>query len=124
KDKVPILLIHGSRSNEAQWVVGRQFLKKEEYGSVFSLNLDGLVSNDPKKGIEDYARKVSEKIAEIKARTGQNEVILIGHSMGCVVAGYYAEYLARSESTIVKHVISFASPWQGSPFLDRHFPRL
>ncbi len=120
KDKIPILLIHGSRSNEAQWILGRQFLKKEEYGSVFSLNLDGLASNDPTKGIDDYAQTVSEKIKEIKAKTGQNQVILIGHSMGGLVAGYYAQHLAPKGE--IKHIMSVATPWQGTPFLARHFP--
>ncbi len=118
KDKTPILLIHGSGFNESEWIVGRQFLKKEEYGSVFSLNLDGLASNESEKGIEDYAyQKVLLKIREIKEKTGQNEVILIGHSMGGMVAGHYAEHFARAENTIVKHVISIATPWQGAPLL-------
>lgn len=44
--KTPILLLHGSGFNQSEWVVGRQFLKKKQYGSIFSLNYDGLVSNE------------------------------------------------------------------------------
>jgi len=80
---VPILLLHGNGFNESQWILGREFLKKEQYGSVFSLNYDGLVTNDPKKGIDDYAaEKVRDKILQIKKLTGQDRVILVGHSMG------------------------------------------
>lgn len=115
--KIPILLLHGSGFNETEWVVGRQFLKKDEYGSVFSMNYDGLVSNDSSKGIEDYARdKVSKEVKRIKELTGSDEIIIVGHSMGGLIAGYYAEFLA--EPNEVKHVISIASPWQGSPTID------
>lgn len=121
QDKTPILLLHGSGSNESTWLLGRYFLKKENYGSVFSLNYDGLLSNDPKKGIDDYAQnKVRQKILEIQQKTGQDRVILIGHSMGGLIAGFYAEHLADLDQIQVDHIISIASPWQGSPIIDRY----
>lgn len=119
KGKIPILLVHGSGFNESEWIVGRQFLRKDAYGSVFSLNYDGLVSNDPKMGIDDYARgKVRDKIKEISRLTESNQVILIGHSMGGMISGYYAEHHARDDGINVKHVICIASPWQGTPVID------
>ncbi len=117
--KTPILLLHGSGFNQSEWVVGRQFLKKEQYGSVFSLNYDGLVSNDPHKGIEDYARdKISAEVKRIKALTGSDRVILMGHSMGGMIAGYYAEHFAEADKVNIEHVISIATPWQGTPMVD------
>ncbi len=116
--KTPILLLHGSGFNESEWVLGRQFLKKEKYGSVFSVNYDGLVSNDPAKGIDDYAmEKVREKISEIAKQTAQSKVILIGHSMGGLIASYYAERLSAEDNIEVKLVITIASPWKGAPLL-------
>lgn len=117
--KIPILLLHGSGFNQSEWVVGRQFLKKEQYGSVFSLNYDGLVSNDPNKGIEDYARdKISAEVKRIKVLTGSDKVILMGHSMGGMIAGYYAEHFAEADEVNIEHVISIATPWQGTPMVD------
>lgn len=119
QDKIPILLIHGNGFNETEWVLGRQFLKKEHYGSVFSLNYDGLLTNDSKMGIDDYAKeKISHKIKEIKKATGQNEIILIGHSMGGLIASQYAENIAVDDKTTIKHIISIATPWQGAPLLN------
>ncbi len=117
--KIPILLLHGSGFNETEWIVGRQFLKKEQYGSVFSLNYDGLVSNDPGRGIEDYARdKIRAEVKKIKETTGSAKVILVGHSMGGMIAGYYAEHFSEADQVTIEHVISIATPWQGSPTVD------
>jgi pimeloyl-ACP methyl ester carboxylesterase len=118
--KIPIVLIHGSGFNDTLWIVGRQYLRKKKYGSVFSFNLDKITDWDPKKGIDDYAKeRVSVEMKRIKELTGQNEVILIGHSMGGMVAGYYAENCAEQDGIKVKHVISIASPWKGSPTIDK-----
>jgi pimeloyl-ACP methyl ester carboxylesterase len=118
KNAIPILLIHGSGFNESCWLLGRLFLRKKNYGSVFSLNYDGLVTNDPLKGIDDYAEgKLSEKIIVIKKMTQQDEIILIGHSMGGLISSYYAQYQAVKDQVEVKHLISIASPWKGVPIL-------
>ncbi len=126
KHTTPIILIHGSGFNQVEWAVGRLFLNKTAYGSVFSFNCDGLVSNDPKKGIDDYAKeKLRAKIEEVAKATGSNRVILIGHSMGGMIAGHYAERLAEHHQTaagdriLVPHVISIATPWRGTPMIDR-----
>ena len=119
RNKIPILQIHGSGFCEIEWAASWPWLSKEEYGSVFTLNLDGLASNEPHMGIEDYARgKIRDKIRAIKQLTGQNEVILMGHSMGGLVAAYYAEHCAVEDGTTVRHVISIATPWHGAPLLN------
>lgn len=118
-NQIPILLLHGSNFNETQWIIGRQFLKKKEYGSVFSLNYGGILGMDPKLGIEDFTHnKIRAKILDIKEKTGSDEVILIGHSMGGLIAGYYAENLSEQDQVKIKNVISIASPWHGAPAID------
>jgi pimeloyl-ACP methyl ester carboxylesterase len=113
--KPPILLLHGSNSFEGMFVVGRHYLKKEKYGSLFSLNYD----DDRAKGIDNFAQVViREKILEIKQLTKQNNIILIGHSMGGLVAGYYAEHCADEDGVSIEHVISIGSPWQGAQALS------
>ncbi len=119
KNKIAILQIHGSGFCEIEWVASWPWLSKEAYGSVFTLNLDGLASNEHHMGVDDYARgKIRDKICEIKQLTGQNEVILMGHSMGGLVAAYYAEHCAEEDGTTVNHVISIATPWHGAPLLN------
>jgi triacylglycerol esterase/lipase EstA (alpha/beta hydrolase family) len=114
-DTTPILLIHGNGFNEIQWALARYFLSGSEYGSVFTLNLDGLLTNQSHLGIDDYAKLVQIKIEDIKKKTGRDDIIMSGHSMGGLVAAYYAEYLAKPEE--VKGVISISTPWKKSALL-------
>lgn len=118
QNKTPILLLHGSGFNQSEWLVARRFLDKAEYGSVFSLNYAGLVSNEDSDGVDDYAKgPISKKIEHIKKLTNQNEVILIGHSMGGLIAGQYAQTEAAKSNTQIKHIITIATPWKGAPAL-------
>lgn len=119
KDKMGIVGVHGSSFNQTEWVLGRFFTDKKEYGSFFSFDLDGLVSNDPKMGIEDYARgKFRSEILRIKGKFGIDRFVFLGHSMGGLVAAYYAEHYAKQDGVTVEHVISIATPWQGTPSID------
>eukprot|EP01080_Neovahlkampfia_damariscottae_P001342 gene1342-11424_t len=114
KSKIPILLIHGS-----EWIIGRKYLLKDEYGSIYSLNYDGLTSNDPTMGIDDYSKgKIRDKILGICKDTNQQEIILIGHSMGGLISGYYSEHLSESDNIQVKNIITIGSPWNGAPLLS------
>lgn len=119
--KTPILLLHGNGFNEIQWLIGRYYLNNDNYGDVYSLNYDGLLIFDPKMGIEDYSYgKVRSKILEICKQTKQKEVILIGHSMGGLIAACYAEYYAEEDGVTVKNIISIATPFHSAP-LANHF---
>eukprot|EP01124_Arcella_intermedia_P027425 TRINITY_DN5367_c0_g1_i1.p1 TRINITY_DN5367_c0_g1~~TRINITY_DN5367_c0_g1_i1.p1 ORF type:complete len:284 (+),score=52.67 TRINITY_DN5367_c0_g1_i1:82-933(+) len=115
KPRVPILLLHGNDFNETEWIVGKCFLDRAPYGSVFTMNYDpGLVRHNQAKGPEDYAMvEVKGKVEEILGKSGAEKVILIGHSMGGLVA---AEYATRHKDQ-VKCIISISTPWKGSPLL-------
>lgn len=120
KDKTPILLLHGSGFCQAQWAVTRLFLKGKDFGSVFSCSYaEGLISNDRESSISKYsAEKVREQIQKIKTMTGQNKIILIGHSMGTLVGEDYAQQYAQQDGIEVTNVLSISTPWQGSPTID------
>lgn len=122
KRRTPILLIHGNGFNETQWVIGKLLLSKKNrnYGSTFTLNLDGMLSNSHEKGIDDYALKVAHKAKEISELTGREDLILIGHSMGGLVASYFAEVTVVEQKLNVRidKVITIGTPWSGSPFLS------
>lgn len=120
RDITPILLLHGMNYNQMVFLFGRYYLRKKGHGAVFSFNYGGRFTTPKGKGIDDYAKGcVAEKIREICQKTGKQEVILVGHSMGGLIAGYYAEYVAPQESIRVRQVITIGSPWGGSPLIHR-----
>lgn len=104
----PILLIHGYLHNQTDWFWFRtKLIQDHKLGPVYSLNLP-----EPLGSIITMAEALRHKIEEIKQETGQSRVILIGHSMGGLVASYYSEYLAN-EGEIAK-LITLGSPFQGT----------
>lgn len=103
----PILLVHGFMHNQSAWSWLRRQFKMEKLGPVYSINLQPNGSS-----IEEFARQIALKADEIQRETGQNQLILIGHSMGGVVCSYYAEQIA--EKGRVTDLITLGSPLDGS----------
>lgn len=123
---IPVLLLHGSGYNETQFTLMRQFLGN----NVYSLNYaEGRFSNSKETTVQDYASndKIKEMIAKIKRETGQDKILIIGHSMGgnvgCEISRIARENPAHFDGVQVPWVITLNSPLKGSPSLDRVFPK-
>lgn len=61
-------------------------------------------------GIDDFANQLKDKIAHNQ----HQQVILMGHSRGGLVAAYYAEYLAAAARVNVNAVFTIGTPFAGS----------
>ena len=105
--QTPILLIHGYRQNQMDWIWFRYQLKNQDLGPIYSINLHPATAS-----IAQLAHLVKNKVQAIQQETGQSKIILIGHSMGGLVSSYYAEFLA--EPSQVLSVITLGSPFQGT----------
>ena len=104
----PILLIHGYLHNKTDWLWFHQQLQSiEGMGPVFTLNLSPLTNS-----IAEDAANVKKIIQQIKEDTGQDKIILIGHSRGGLVASFYAERLATPNTVVA--VINIATPFSGT----------
>jgi predicted alpha/beta hydrolase family esterase len=105
---LPILLVHGYLQNQSDWLWFKaRLLKTPNIGPIYSLNL-----YSPFDSIAKYAEKLKEEIADIRAETKQDKIILIGHSMGGLVSSYYSEFIAKPGE--VAKVITLGSPFQGT----------
>lgn len=125
-ESVPILLIHGSGFNQSEWIIGRKHLMKkgcdkemkkesqQPVRNVYSFNWDTSKNDD----IEHYTSHLEKEINEILETRPNRDIILIGHSMGGLMAGYYTEYIAKSARVNVLKVITISTPWQGSSALE------
>jgi len=103
----PILLVHGFLHNQSGWTWLRRQLRMEKLGPVYSLNLD-----TSHRSVEELASDIQKRVEEIEQETGQRQLILVGHSMGGVVASYYAEHVA--EVGRVTDLITLGSPLDGT----------
>lgn len=101
--QIPIFLIHGYLYRSGGWAYIYYHLRKRGYQNIYTINL-----GSPFQSIEDYAQAVKKKIDDI----GAPEIILIGHSMGGVIATYYDRHLAKPGS--VKQIITLGSPLEGT----------
>ncbi len=105
---IPILLVHGYLQNQTDWLWFKYRLQSHRtIGPIYSFNLRA-----PFDSIAKYAEKLKDEIADIKAETKQDNIILIGHSMGGLVCSYYSEFIAKPGE--VAKVITLGSPFQGT----------
>ncbi len=103
----PILLVPGYVNDSSVWFYQRWKLQKAGLGPIYTLNY-----GHPFRSIHHYAQKVKEKAEQIARETGRDDLILIGHSMGGLVAAVYATQLAPSGK--VTDLITIATPFKGT----------
>ena len=102
----PILLIHGYMHNSSAWAYLKGWLSQEGIGPIYCLNL-----GYPFRPIRDFAEKVRQKAEQIEQETKRSDLILIGHSMGGLIAAWYATQCAPGKVT---DVITIGSPLAGT----------
>lgn len=119
--KTPIILIHGSNGSERQWDMFRCFLKGKNTGHIFGLSLSESAFKNDEKSIHQFAeQKLVTEISNMKEHykdAGYNldKVILVGYSMGGLVAGDYATTCINETGVGVEALVTVSTPWHGSP---------
>jgi len=107
RSKKGLILVHGYLTNAMAFSYHGHQLKKAGFGPIWAINL-----GNPFLTIENYAQRLKKKIDIMQKKFTLDEVVLIGHSMGGLVAGYYALHL--NERGLVKQVISLGTPFKGT----------
>jgi triacylglycerol esterase/lipase EstA (alpha/beta hydrolase family) len=108
-NQTPILMIHGFCGSSNNWVYHKQRLQGAGYQNLFTINL-----GSPFHSIGEYTSLVQQKIEDIKRITRQNEVILIGHSMGGLVSRAYRYAYAERQQMNVRKIITLGTPLDGT----------
>lgn len=103
--RTPIVLIHGYRCNRGTWVRLHAALRRAGW-PVLTVNLEPAGAS-----IASFAKQLARRIDEALLESGTERVILIGHSMGGLVARHY---VARFGDGAVRAVITLGTPHHGT----------
>lgn len=102
----PVLLVHGVLCNAGVWLGMRRRLCALGVGPIYTLSY-----GPPLASIEDFGDQLATRIEEILRDTGASSVLLVGHSMGGLVA---RAYLRRHGAGRVAQLVTIGTPHHGS----------
>ncbi len=105
QDKPALLLVHGYFCNRALW---------QDFAKTFAAegHIIGSVNLEPVFGsIDDYAALIHSALQELRGRSRQGKIVLIGHSMGgLAIRAYLRDYGGAA----VSKAITLGTPHQGT----------
>jgi len=102
---VPVLLVHGYGANRSNWHFVERRLRSGGFGSVHAVNYNPLTSDLP-----GLARWFAGEVDDLRRRSGVDDVHVVGHSLGGVVARYAIQVLGVEG---VATCVSLGSPHGG-----------
>jgi triacylglycerol lipase len=103
--RLPVLLVHGYGCSRAAWWWLRRRLQAAGW-TVATINLEPIYCS-----IDDFTDPLARRIDTVLAETGAERLILVGHSMGGLVA---RAYLQRYGEARVAGLVTLGTPHQGS----------
>ncbi|MGP4044884.1 esterase/lipase family protein [Streptomyces sp. 2A115] len=114
--KPPVILLHGFIDNRSVFVLLRRSLAQHGRQQIESLNYSPLTCD-----IRTAAELLGRHIEEICERTGHQEVDIVGHSLGGLIARYYVQRLGGDVR--VRTLVTLGTPHSGTrvmPLLNAH----
>jgi hypothetical protein len=103
----PILLVHGVVDNRSVFTVLRRGLRRRGFGHVSALNYSPLTDD-----VREVALRLGSAVEAICEETGYERIHLVGHSMGGLVARYYAQRMGGDAR--VHTVVTLGTPHSGT----------
>ncbi|MER7044381.1 alpha/beta fold hydrolase [Streptomyces jumonjinensis] len=106
-DRPPVVLLHGFVDNRSVFVLLRRSLSRHGWRHLECLNYSPLTCD-----IRAAAELLGRHIEEICARTGHSRVDIVGHSLGGLLARYYAQCLGGDLR--VRTLVTLGTPHSGT----------
>lgn len=103
----PIILVHGVIDNRSIFTVLRRQLERKGFGRVYALNYS-LLTGD----IRAVAGRLQTLVNEVCEQTGYEQVHIVGHSMGGIIARYYVQRMGGGDR--VHTLVTLGTPHSGS----------
>ncbi|WP_431043869.1 lipase family alpha/beta hydrolase [Streptomyces sp. P1-3] len=112
----PVVLLHGFIDNRSVFVLLRRSLRRHGRRHVEALNYSPMTCD-----IRAAAELLGEHVEGLCARSGHDQVDLVGHSLGGLIARYYVQRLGGH--TRVRTLVTLGTPHGGTraaPLLSAH----
>ncbi len=101
-----IVILHGYLSVPTHWLVLESRLRRRGFTNVLRYSYHSIAGS-----IEEWSTVLAQKLTPV----GENGIILIGHSMGGIVALWTASKLSNG---MVKKIITMGAPFAGTLMAD------
>ncbi|MGW1974737.1 esterase/lipase family protein [Streptomyces sp. NPDC001889] len=106
-DHPPVVMLHGFVDNRSVFVLLRRSLARHGWRDLECLNYSPLTCD-----VRTAAELLGRHIAQVCARTGRNEVDIVGHSLGGLIARYYIQCLGGDLR--VRTLVTLGTPHSGT----------
>ncbi|ADB30368.1 lipase class 2 [Kribbella flavida DSM 17836] len=103
----PILLCHGIVDNHTVFTLMRRHLARRGFTSIHTFSYSPLTLD-----VRTTAERLGEEIEILCKETGSDQVHLVGHSLGGLIARYYVQRLGGDER--VHTCVTLGTPHQGT----------
>jgi predicted alpha/beta hydrolase family esterase len=103
----PILLVHGIGDNRSAFSILRRTLRRRGYGRISTVNYSPLTSD-----IRTAAANLGRQVERVCQQTGYEQVFLVGHSLGGIIARYYVQCAGGDQR--VHTLVTLGSPHAGT----------
>jgi pimeloyl-ACP methyl ester carboxylesterase len=114
QQRLPVLLVHGFVCNHRIWDKMVPALRAQGH-AVLAINLEPLFTS-----IDDYAPQLEQAVQALRQQTGQEQVALVGHSMGGLairawMRRYGTAHAARAITLGTPHAGTQVKAWVAPP---------
>lgn len=105
-DRTPVILLHGLFQSRACWWWMKLHLRRHGWPTLHAVALP------PWKDVESLTERVARVVDTLRHRHGVNQVHLIGHSMGALIARNYLQI--RGGAGKISRCVLLGAPHGGS----------
>lgn len=105
--RMPVILVHGYVMNRSAFLVMSQALAKAGFRHVRSFNYPQF-----SRGVPEVAGMLGGEVERVLADSGARRCMIVGHSMGGVVARYYIQALGGEDT--VDTLVTLGTPHDGT----------
>ncbi|MDY0042462.1 MAG: alpha/beta fold hydrolase [Desulforhabdus sp.] len=103
----PVILIHGLYHNVTAWILYKWLLNRKGFRNTYAFGYSSANGN-----VEQLLEKLDQLINELGKKLPQQRIILIGHSLGGLLARFYVQ--DRSHAAKLAAVVTLGTPHRGT----------